>query len=286
MVNLHFCLYGKANEVLTPMRVMRAAIIAGARRTNKQNRRVIIGKDTRLPNYMVEAALVSGFTAAGLEVVQTGPVPIAGIAFLTRSLRCSLGVMITAPNAPFCTSGIVLFSADGSLVHQDEQSAIGEAACAEETSSLPLPPPGKMGSAKRFDGPIERIIEVIKRSVAHVDLCNLRIVVDCANGAAYRWAPTALWELGVDTVAIGTSPNGRNINEGCGLHVPQVVIKKVLEVRADFGIAFDGAGNNILLVEKSGAVIPAPLSVASDLGEDGLVRALHTIGTRHAAHKE
>jgi phosphoglucosamine mutase len=218
--------------------------------------RAIIGKDTRLSGYMVENALSAGLLAMGMDVLLVGPLPTPAIAMLTRSMRADLGVMISASHNPFFDNGIKLFGPDGyklsdALEVEIEQrmrdianGAMGEGA-----------QPGSMGRAKRIDDAAGRYIEAVKSTFGGGRLDGIRVVVDCAHGAAYKVAPTVLTELGAEVVTIGTTPNGININEGCGALEPAALAASVLEHGAQLGIALDGDADRVQLIDEKGALI-------------------------------
>ena len=216
--------------------------------------RVVIGKDTRLSGYMLEAALMSGFTAVGMDVFLLGPMPTPAVAMLTRSLRADLGVMISASHNPFEDNGIKLFDADGYKLSDDTERKIEELIEAD-TAEL-LAPADAIGRATRVESAQERYIEFAKRTLPRdLRLDGLRIVIDCANGAGYKVAPEALWELGAEVVKIGVAPNGRNINDHCGSTDPDALIAKVREVRADIGIALDGDADRVVIINEKGQMV-------------------------------
>lgn len=223
-------------------------------RRNGYRNRVVIGKDTRLSGYMLENALVAGFTSAGIDVFLLGPVPTPAVAMLCRSLRADIGVMISASHNPFYDNGIKLFGPDGYKLSDEIELQIEK--LMESDMTAQLAGRSEIGRAKRVEGDIYRYIEFAKRTMPRdVRLEGMRIVVDCANGAAYKAAPLALWELGAEVITIGNAPNGMNINEDCGSTQPAALIKKVHEVRADVGIALDGDGDRVLMVDEHGEVI-------------------------------
>ncbi|ACM37613.1 MULTISPECIES: phosphoglucosamine mutase [Rhizobium/Agrobacterium group] len=240
---------------MTPDLAMKVGIAVGTiLRRGHHRHRVVIGKDTRLSGYMLETALVAGFTAAGLDVFLLGPIPTPAVAMLTRSLRADIGVMVSASHNPFADNGIKLFGPDGYKL-SDELEAEIEALLNQE-APLPLARAEDIGRAKRVDGDIYRYIEFVKRTLPRdVTLSGLRIAIDCANGAAYKVAPTALWELGAEVVTIGNEPNGLNINLECGSTHPAALQKKVHEVRADIGIALDGDADRVIIVDETGAIV-------------------------------
>jgi len=248
---------------MTPDLAMRVGIAVGTifRRGNHRHR-VVIGKDTRLSGYMLENALVAGFTAAGLDVFLLGPIPTPAVAMLTRSLRADIGVMISASHNPFADNGIKLFGPDGYKLSDEIEMEIE--ALLDQDLYAQLAKPEDIGRAKRVDGDIYRYIEFVKRTLPRdVTLHGLRIAVDCANGAAYKVAPAALWELGADVVTIGNEPNGTNINFECGSTHPAALQKKVHEVRADIGIALDGDADRLIIVDETGAIVDGDQLMAS-----------------------
>ena len=216
--------------------------------------RVVIGKDTRLSGYMLEAALMSGFTSVGMDVFLLGPMPTPAVAMLTRSLRADLGVMLSASHNPSHDNGIKLFDPDGYKL-SDEMERHIEDLIDGDAKSL-LAPAERIGRATRVESAQERYIEFAKRTLPkNLRLDGLRIVIDCANGAAYKVAPEALWELGAEVVKIGVEPNGLNINLKCGSTSPEALISKVKEVRADIGIALDGDADRVVIVNEKGQMV-------------------------------
>jgi phosphoglucosamine mutase len=240
---------------MTPDLAMRVGVAVGTIFRNGAHRhRVVIGKDTRLSGYMLENALVAGFTAAGLDVFLLGPIPTPGVAMLTRSLRADIGVMISASHNPFEDNGIKLFGPDGYKLSDEMEGQIEE--LLEKDMTAQLAKSQEIGRAKRVEGDIYRYIEHAKRTLPRdVTLQGLRVAIDCANGAAYKVAPLALWELGADVVTIGNEPNGININLDCGSTHPDTLQKKVHEVRADIGIALDGDADRVLIVDEHGKIV-------------------------------
>jgi len=240
---------------MTPDLAMRVGIAVGTifRRGNHRHR-VVIGKDTRLSGYMLENAMVAGFTAAGVDAFVLGPIPTPAVAMLTRSLRADIGVMISASHNPYQDNGIKLFGPDGYKLSDDLESQIED--LLEKDLSTQLAKADDIGRAKRVDGVHDRYIEHAKRTLPRdVTLQGLRIAIDCANGAAYKVAPAVLWELGADVVTIGNEPNGTNINLNCGSTSPVALQKKVDEVRADIGIALDGDADRVIIIDENGAVV-------------------------------
>ncbi|MGG7516629.1 phosphoglucosamine mutase [Allorhizobium undicola] len=240
---------------MTPDLAMKVGIAVGTIfRRGHHRHRVVIGKDTRLSGYMLENALVAGFTAAGLDVFLLGPIPTPAVAMLTRSLRADIGVMISASHNPFADNGIKLFGPDGYKLSDELEAEIE--GLLDQEAPLPLAKADQIGRAKRVDGDIYRYIEFVKRTLPRdVTLNGLRIAIDCANGAAYKVAPAALWELGAEVVTIGNEPNGTNINLECGSTHTAALQKKVHEVRADIGIALDGDADRVIIVDEAGAIV-------------------------------
>ena len=215
---------------------------------------VVIGKDTRLSGYMIEPALVAGFIGAGMDVRLVGPLPTPAVAMLTRSLRADLGVMISASHNPFEDNGIKLFGPDGyklSDATEDEIEAIMDSDLASR-----LAPPAKLGRAARLDDAAGRYIEAVKASFPRgLRLDGLKIVIDCAHGAAYKVAPTVLWELGAEVIPIGVAPDGVNINSGCGSTMPATMCGEVRRHGADLGLALDGDADRLIVCDEKGAIV-------------------------------
>jgi phosphoglucosamine mutase len=261
-------------------------------------RRVVIGKDTRLSGYMIESALMSGFTAVGVNVFLLGPMPTPAVAMLTRSLRADLGVMISASHNPYEDNGIKLFDAEGYKLSDAAEAGI-EALMAAESASLLAPPDG-IGRAKRIDSAQERYIEFVKRTLPRdIRLNRLRVVIDTANGAGYQVAPAVLWELGAEVFKIGVEPDGLNINLKCGTTAPDALCAQVREMRADIGIALDGDADRVVIVDEKGRIVDgdqimaviaegwhrngklaAPGVVATVMSNLGLERYLAGLGLR------
>ncbi|AHB48424.1 phosphoglucosamine mutase [Hyphomicrobium nitrativorans NL23] len=247
---------GLANKhPMTSEVALKVGMAAGHLFQNGSHRhRVVIGKDTRLSGYMLEAALMSGFTSVGMDVFLLGPMPTPAVAMLTRSLRADLGVMISASHNRYDDNGIKLFDPDGYKLSDDTELAIER--LIDGPSEDLLVSADRIGRATRVDSAQERYIEFAKRTLPkNLRLNDLRIVIDCAHGAAYKVAPAALWELGADVVAIGVDPDGRNINNKCGSTAPQALIDKVREVRADIGIALDGDADRVVIVDEKGRIV-------------------------------
>jgi len=247
---------GTANAFpMTAEIAMKVGMAAGiAFRRGDHRHRVVIGKDTRLSGYMIENALVAGFTAAGMDVFLLGPVPTPAVAMLTRSLRADIGVMISASHNPYYDNGIKLFGPDGFKLSDKIEVEI-ESLLDQEIASK-LVNANDIGRATRVEGVQARYIEFAKRTLPRkMSLEGLRIVVDCANGAAYKVAPEALWELGAEVVSIGVSPDGKNINEDCGSTSTGELRRKVKETRADIGIALDGDADRVIVVDENSHVV-------------------------------
>jgi phosphoglucosamine mutase len=211
--------------------------------------RVLIGKDTRVSGYLLEAALESGFSAAGVDVTLCGPMPTPGVAYLTKALRLSAGVVISASHNLYQDNGIKFFTAKGDKFSDAFELEIEQ----ELENAMGCVSSDKLGKAFRLDDAAGRYIEFCKSTFpADLNLKGLKIVLDCANGAAYHTAPPVFHELGAEVIAIGVSPNGRNINDHCGATAPQALIAKVQEVSADIGIALDGDADRLQMVDSSG----------------------------------
>ena len=239
---------------MTAAMAMKVGMAAGAYFLRGDHRhRVVIGKDTRLSGYMLESALVAGFTSVGMDVVMVGPMPTPAVAMLTQSMRADLGVMISASHNPFADNGIKLFGPDGFKLSDEAEEAI-EALI--EGNTAPLAPAGGIGRARRVEDAQGRYIHFAKSTFpSDLRLDGLRVVVDCANGAAYRTAPSALWELGADLISIGVSPNGTNINDRVGSTAPQTLSETVVASGAAIGIALDGDADRLIVVDETGTVI-------------------------------
>lgn len=247
---------GTANSwPITPEIAMKVGMAAGlVFKSGEHRHRVIIGKDTRLSGYMIENALVAGFTSVGVDVLLLGPVPTPGVAMLTRSMRADIGVMISASHNPFGDNGIKLFGPDGYKLSDEIEGKIER--LLDEDLSRRLAKTTDIGRANRVEGVVERYVEYAKRTLPrNISFEGLRVVIDCSNGAAYRAAPSALWELGADVVTIGASPDGTNINKDCGSTNVNLLRKKVREVRADIGIALDGDADRVIIIDEKSEVV-------------------------------
>ncbi|MFC3713381.1 phosphoglucosamine mutase [Sphingoaurantiacus capsulatus] len=241
--------------------------------------RVVIGKDTRLSGYMMESALVAGFTSVGMDVVTVGPMPTPAVAMLTRSMRADLGVMISASHNPYHDNGIKLFGPDGYKLSDEAEMSI-EALLEEQPK---LAEPDHIGRARRIEDARGRYIHFAKSAFPdHLRLDGLKIVVDCANGAAYNVAPSALWELGAEVIAIGIEPNGFNINKNCGSTHPEALQERVVAAGADIGIALDGDADRLIVVDEQGRIIDGDQLMAlitTSWAKSGLLRGGGLVAT-------
>jgi phosphoglucosamine mutase len=246
---------GRANGVITPDLAMRVGQAAGlVFHRGEYRHRVVIGKDTRLSGYMIENAMVAGFTSVGMDVLLLGPMPTPAVAMLTRSMRADLGVMISASHNGYEDNGIKLFGPDGFKLSDEVEHAIEALMDAEMSKRLARSP--DLGRAKRIESVHARYIESAKRTLPRqITFEGLRVVVDCANGAAYKVAPETLWELGAEVVAIGVEPDGFNINREVGSTAPEALVAKVRELRADVGIALDGDADRVLIADEKGHLV-------------------------------
>ena len=274
---------GTANKApMTAEMALRLGQAAGLLFTRGKHRhRVIIGKDTRLSGYMLEPALTAGFISAGMNVTLAGPLPTPAIAMLTRSLRLDLGVVISASHNPFEDNGIKLFGPDGAKL-SDETEAEIEALMAEDLSER-MAPPEKLGRAARLVDAAGRYIEAAKFSLPRgLRLDGLRIVLDCAHGAAYKVAPAALFELGAEVIPLGVSPDGFNINREAGSTAPRALCEAVLEHHADIGIALDGDADRVILADERGEIIDGDQIlglIARDMAQAGNLRGGGIVAT-------
>ncbi len=250
---------------LTAEMAMRVGQAAGKHFLRGDHRhRVVIGKDTRLSGYMLENALVAGFTSVGMDVVQVGPMPTPAVAMLTVSMRADMGVMLSASHNPYFDNGIKLFGPDGYKLSDDDEAAI-EAAIGD--GAIALAEPADIGRAKRYEDARGRYIHFAKSTFPDdLRLDGLKIVIDCANGAAYQVAPSALWELGADVVAIGVEPNGKNINDQVGSTAPLTLCETVVAHGADIGIALDGDADRLIVVDENGQIVDGDQLMATIAG--------------------
>ena len=247
---------GKANiEPITVETMTKVAMATAAElRRGNHRHRVVIGKDTRLSGYLLEPALTAGFISMGMDVMLLGPMPTPAVAMLTRSLRCDLGVMISASHNPYQDNGIKFFGADGYKLTDDIELAI-EARLDSDLSKLRVGPT-ELGRASRLDDERGRYIEFVKNTFPKgLRLDGLKIVVDCAHGAAYKVAPRVLWELGAEVIALGVSPDGTNINKDCGATAPEAMQSAVVKHGAHLGIALDGDADRLIMCDENGKVI-------------------------------
>jgi phosphoglucosamine mutase len=245
---------GRTNAgAMTAEIAMKVGMAAGTYFLRGNHRhRVVIGKDTRLSGYMVENALVAGFTSVGMDVVQFGPMPTPAVAMLTQSMRADLGVMISASHNPYQDNGIKLFGPDGFKLSDDAEAEIETLLASEIT----LAEAEHVGRARRVEDAKGRYIHFAKSTFPeNLRLDGLKIAIDCANGAAYQVAPSALWELGAQVVAVGVEPNGRNINDKCGSTHPALLQETVVASGADIGIALDGDADRLIIVDEQGRVV-------------------------------
>jgi phosphoglucosamine mutase len=288
---------GRANGVITAELALRVGQAAGVVfRRGEHRHRVVIGKDTRLSGYMIEYALVAGFTSVGMDVLLLGPMPTPAVAMLTRSMRADLGVMISASHNLYPDNGIKLFGPDGYKLSDEVELEIERLVDADLVKKLAKS--AALGRAKRIEGVPERYIEFAKRTLPrNLSLDGKRVVVDCANGAAYRVIPAALWELGAEVFSIGVEPDGFNINKDCGSTEPEALSRKVREMRADIGIALDGDADRVVIADEHGHLVDGdqllaliaeswqkdgrlakPTVVSTIMANLGLERHLQTLG--------
>ena len=240
-------------EPMTAQTALCVGMAAGAHFLRGDHRhRVVIGKDTRLSGYMMESAMVAGFTSVGMDVVLLGPMPTPAVAILTRSMRADLGVMISASHNPFADNGIKLFGPDGYKLSDEDESAIER----RLEQGPKLAKSAEIGRARRIDDARGRYIQFAKDTFPEqLRLDGLKVVVDCANGAAYHVAPEALWELGAEVVPLGIAPNGTNINDGCGSTHPELLQRTVVETGADIGLALDGDADRLIVSDERGQLV-------------------------------
>jgi phosphoglucosamine mutase len=263
---------GLANKVITPELALKVGQAAGiVFRSGDYRHRVVIGKDTRLSGYMIEYAMVAGFTSVGMDVLLLGPMPTPAVAMLTRSMRADLGVMISASHNPFEDNGIKLFGPQGFKLTDEVERKI-EALMEGDLGSR-LANASGLGRARRVDDVRARYVEFAKHTLPrNMSFEGMRVVVDCANGASYKVAPEALWELGAEVFSVGVEPDGFNINRNVGSTAPQALAEKVRELRADIGIALDGDADRVLIVDETGRLVDGDqlmAVVAQDWREDG-----------------
>lgn len=276
---------GRANTFpMTTDVALKVALAAGTvlrGQNGKGHNKVVIGKDTRLSCYMLEQAMASGFLAMGMDVILLGPLPTPAVANLTRSLRADLGVMISASHNPYQDNGIKLFGGDGYKLSDETESLIEDGI--DRDLSADLSSPEDIGQASRLEDASGRYIEFAKASLPRgMRLDGMKIVVDCANGAAYKVAPKVLWELGAEVVSIGITPNGKNINDHCGATHTQPLQDKVVEEKADLGIAFDGDADRLIMVDAKGKRIDGDqlmAVIARDWAQNGWLKGGGVVAT-------
>lgn len=280
MTRKYFGTDGIRGEVNKPPMTAETAIRVGMAagryfRRGDHRHRVVIGKDTRLSGYMLEPALASGFTATGMDVIMVGPMPTPAIAMLTKSLRADLGVMISASHNPFHDNGIKLFGPDGYKLSDETELEIEH--LMDNGLNKGLVAPADTGRAKRLDDVEGRYVEFAKATVKQgLTLEGLKLVVDCANGAAYKVAPSTLWELGADVISVGVSPDGFNINENCGSTCPEYLSEQVVVHGADIGIALDGDADRVIIADEMGRIVDGDqlmALIARDWKRAGWLRA-------------
>ena len=272
---------GQTNAgAMTAAMAMKVGQAAGAHfRRGDHRHRVVIGKDTRLSGYMMESALVAGFTSVGMDVIMTGPLPTPAIALLTREMRADMGVMISASHNKFQDNGIKLFGPDGFKLSDEDELAIE----ALIESDVPLAPSEEIGRARRIEDSRGRYIHAVKQSVASdIRFDGLKVVVDCAHGAAYQVAPSAIWELGAEVITLGVTPNGVNINAGVGSTALDAIKAKVLEEGADVGIALDGDADRLIVIDEKGQEVDGDqimALIATRMLERGTLRGGGVVST-------
>ena len=240
-------------EPMTAQTALCVGMAAGAHFLRGDHRhRVVIGKDTRLSGYMMESAMVAGFTSVGMDVVLLGPMPTPAVAMLTRSMRADLGVMISASHNPFADNGIKLFGPDGYKLSDAAESAIEK----RLDQAPKLAKAEMIGRARRIDDARGRYVQFAKDTFPeHLRLDGIKVVIDCANGAAYHVAPDALWELGAEVIPLGVKPNGVNINDACGSTYPQLLQETVVASGADIGLALDGDADRLIVADEKGRIV-------------------------------
>ncbi|MBV7258139.1 phosphoglucosamine mutase [Erythrobacter crassostreae] len=272
---------GRTNSgVMTAATAMKVGQAAGRHFVRGGHRhRVVIGKDTRLSGYMMESALVAGFTSVGIDVIMTGPLPTPAIALLTREMRADLGVMISASHNLYADNGIKLFGPDGFKLSDEAEAEIERLI----ETDIPLVPAEKIGRARRIEDARGRYIHAVKNSVAsEVRFDGLKVVVDCAHGAAYQVAPSAIWELGAEVIALGVSPDGVNINDGVGSTAIEALQARVVEEQAHVGIALDGDADRLIVVDEKGRAVDGDqimALIATRMHEKGVLKGGGIVST-------
>ncbi|MBE3610242.1 phosphoglucosamine mutase [Campylobacter californiensis] len=275
---------GKAGEKLSAQTSMRLAMAAGIYfRKYSVTNTILLGKDTRKSGYMIETAIVAGLTAVGYNVLQIGPMPTPAVAFLTENMRCDAGIMISASHNPFYDNGIKFFDGKGDKLEEDIEAEIEKIYFNDELIANAQKTMTEIGANKRIDDVIGRYIVQIKNSFPkELTLKNLRVVLDVANGAAYKVAPTVFSELGADVIVINDEPNGSNINQGCGALHPEELASEVKRLRADIGFAFDGDADRIVVVDERGEVVHGDALIgvlATFLNEQNMLKGGGVVAT-------
>ncbi|MBE2985367.1 phosphoglucosamine mutase [Campylobacter sp. RM9344] len=275
---------GKAGEKLSAQTAMRLAMAAGIYfRKYSVTNTILLGKDTRKSGYMIETAIVAGLTAVGYNVLQIGPMPTPAVAFLTENMRCDAGIMISASHNPFYDNGIKFFDGKGDKLEEDIEAEIEKIYFNDELIANAQKTMTEIGANKRIDDVIGRYIVQIKNSFPkELTLKNLRVVLDVANGAAYKVAPTVFSELGADVIVINDEPNGSNINQGCGALHPEELASEVKRLRADIGFAFDGDADRIVVVDERGEVVHGDALIgvlATFLNEQNMLKGGGVVAT-------
>ena len=270
------------SETLNSEIALKLGLAAGKVFTRGNHKhRVVIGKDTRVSGYMLESALESGFTSSGMDVFLCGPIPTPAVAFLTQALRADLGVMITASHNTFEDNGFKLFGPDGYKLSDNKQSEIEDLMNSIKIKDLPKA--GNIGIAKRVDDATSRYLEFSKATFPNMmRLDHLKIVIDCANGAAYKVAPKVFWELGADIIVIGNQPNGRNINLNCGTTNTETIREKVVNEKADLGISFDGDADRLVIIDENGHEVNGDhllAMIAKNLKDKNMLQLNTIVGT-------
>lgn len=267
---------GVPNESLMPETILKLGQAAGIIFRNGGSHRVIIGKDPRRSGYMIEYLLTGAFTSAGMHPLLTGPLPTPAVAMLTSSMRAALGVMISGSHNPYEYNGIKLFGPEGHALSKEQECEIDRLMNSDLSEKLARE--ASIGPAKRIDEAQGRYTEFVKRTLPrNVNLEGLRIVIDCANGAAYEVAPQALEELGAEVFAINNKPDGLNINRHCGFTTPDVLSAEVYRVRADIGFAFDGDGERVLVLDENRKRFDQKVIAGYTKAGDGLITALRIL---------
>ncbi|MBY0540392.1 MAG: phosphoglucosamine mutase [Campylobacterales bacterium] len=275
---------GKAGDFLDAITVLKLAKAAGIYfRKHSTTKKILVGKDTRRSGYMIENALVSGLTAVGYDVIQIGPMPTPAIAYLTESMRCDAGIMISASHNPYEDNGIKFFDNHGDKLNTTCEEAIEAIFNDDELMQNEQVTGRNIGASKRIDDVIGRYIVSIKSSFPRdLNLSGLRIVLDCANGAAYKVGPTILQELGADVIVVNNKPDGFNINEDCGAMHPEHIGKLIREYRADIGLALDGDADRLVIIDEKGEVVDGDKligALCNYLNEEKLLRGNGCVAT-------